>query len=85
MLKSNLIKLETKPFYHTKTADLINYQISKKDYLKHAYYDMFVVEYEKTKKLYMSTVDEVQTALEKYITTNYSDLLSNNIVEQSQN
>lgn len=74
-LQTQLRILETKPFYHSTALELVQYKIDKKDYLKNLYFDAFMVDFEKSKPLYIATIDEINTALENYITTNYSSLL----------
>lgn len=75
-LKEAIIKLKTKPFYHFKPIDVKGLGANIVDYYKHLYYDEFIVDFEKTKKLYMSDIDEVQKELDVWIKSKISTTLT---------
>jgi hypothetical protein len=81
-LDTNLMKLWTKPLFHYTGKELSEFSVDENDYKKNIYYDEFIVEYEKTKPLYLSTIEEVQTKLDQFVTTKKQPIQQPNTVQK---
>lgn len=69
-LNEMLIKLNAKPFFHYSPEKIINWNINEIDYLKHLYFDEFVVYFEQNiESLGVTTLEKVQSELDKWIKT----------------
>jgi hypothetical protein len=76
-LNESLNKLNTKPFFHYTPEQLQKMNVAESDYLGNLYYDSFIVEYEKTNSISTSTISEIQTALNNYISSKSINILTN--------
>jgi len=65
-LKRALNILSTKPFFHYNPKQVKEFEPLKIDYFKYLYYDQFLVNYEKTKMIHDSSIEEIQEALNTF-------------------
>jgi hypothetical protein len=79
-LNESIINLKAKPFYHWSPERLLSMNVAQEDYLKNLYFDEFKVWYEKNKKMFgVSTLDEVQAELDKWIVEKIPQDINTNI------